>query len=73
MLKRKKSTPFEELYAYLGKTVKMAEALGVTSSAVSQWRSIGGLPAGRAIQVELLTKGKFRAVDVVDMSEIGPH
>ena len=58
-----------ELIAHFGSQVKMATALGVTQGAISQWVSGGGLPAGRAVQVEIMTKGEFRAIDIVAPNE----
>lgn len=42
-----------------------AAQLDVTTVAVDQWLSAGALPPARAIQVERLTDGKFKAVDLV--------
>lgn len=60
----------KRLVAHFGTQYKLAEALGVTESAVSQWISTGGLPARRAIKVEQLTKGEFKAIDIVVPSEV---
>ena len=53
----------DEVIEHFGSQVKLADTLGVTQGAVSQWMSNGGLPAGRAVQIERLTGGKFKAVD----------
>jgi DNA-binding transcriptional regulator YdaS (Cro superfamily) len=58
-----------ELVAYFGTQDKMADALEVTQGAVSQWIATGGLPARRAIEVERITKGRFKALDIVAPSE----
>ena len=47
---------------YLGGPDRMAGKLGVTVGAISQWKTKGILPDGRALQIEQLTKGKLRAV-----------
>ena len=47
---------------YLGGPDRMAVKLGVTVGAISQWKTKGILPDGRALQIEQLTKGKLRAV-----------
>lgn len=60
-----------DLINYYGSKKKLADALGVTQPAVSQWLSAGGLPPARAIDVELVTHGQFKAVDVVAPSERG--
>lgn len=58
-----------ELVAYFGTQDKMADALEVTQGAVSQWIATGGLPARRAIEIERITKGRFKALDIVAPSE----
>jgi DNA-binding transcriptional regulator YdaS (Cro superfamily) len=47
-----------------GEQVVLAKKLGVTKAAVSYWVSEGKIPANRAIQIELLTKGAIKAVDL---------
>jgi DNA-binding transcriptional regulator YdaS (Cro superfamily) len=42
----------------------MAKALGVDPAAVSWWLQ-NGLPPGRAIQIEILSEGKFDALEIV--------
>ena len=59
----------ERLIAHFGSQVKLAETLGVTQGAVSHWVNKGGLPAGRAVQIEIMTKGEFKAVDFVLINE----
>lgn len=49
-----------EIINYFGSKTEMAAALGVRPSAVTWWL-YHGLPAKRAIQIEILTKGKFKA------------
>lgn len=43
----------------------LASALGVSRSAVSHWIARGSIPASHAIQIEIMTVGEFRAVDLV--------
>ena len=62
-------TRLEKLVLHYGSQVEIAKALDVTEGAVSQWVSTGGLPAKRAIMIEKLTGGKFKAVDIVAPSE----
>ena len=58
----------DEVIKYFGGQRGVAGALGVSDAAVSQWVAAGGLPPKRAIEVERLTLGLFRAVDItVDM------
>lgn len=43
----------------------LAAALGVSRSAISHWITRGSIPAHHAIQIEIMTVGEFRAVDLV--------
>jgi DNA-binding transcriptional regulator YdaS (Cro superfamily) len=53
------------LVVYFGGQYRLANALDVSSSAVSMWIKDGALPPMRAIQVERITDGKFKARDLV--------
>lgn len=59
-----KNDKFDGLVAFYGSQVNLANALGVTRAAVTQWVENGGLPPLRAIQIEVLTDGQFKAVDL---------
>ena len=50
----------EKVIEYFGGTDETCEALGVTKGAISQWRQ-DGIPELRQFQIEVLTKGKFKA------------
>lgn len=50
---------------WAGGKLALAKALGVTHAAVSQWLREGGLPPARAIELERLTEGGLRAVNLV--------
>lgn len=54
----------EEIFKHFGGQAALAEILGVDKSAVTQWKT-DGMPAFRAVQIEKLTEGKFRAVDIL--------
>ncbi len=54
-----------EAIEWAGGKLALAKALGVTHAAVSQWLREGGLPPARAIELERLTCGKLRAVNLV--------
>jgi len=54
-----------ELIKHFETQAKMANALGLSPSAVSQWIRRGKLPAEHAIAIEMATQGKFKAVDLV--------
>jgi DNA-binding transcriptional regulator YdaS (Cro superfamily) len=53
------------LIEHFGSQNKLAIALGVTKEAVSQWFKAGEIPPARAIQIEKLTDGKIKAIDLV--------
>ena len=57
---------------YFFRTPKiMAEKLGVTIQAVSNWKNgITKIPAYRAIQVERATKGEISIDDLIDVKEV---
>ena len=57
------------LINFLGSQAELARILNVSEAAVSQWMDDGGLPARRAIQMERITHGNFKAVDLVVDSE----
>ena len=57
-----------ELIKYFGSKTAMARTLGVDKSAVTQWGN-EGLPPGRAIQIEKITSGVFKAVDIVGLKD----
>lgn len=54
----------EELIKYFGNKTIMASVLDVDKSAVTQWGN-EGLPPYRAIQIERITKGVFKAIDIM--------
>jgi DNA-binding transcriptional regulator YdaS (Cro superfamily) len=53
-----------EIITYFGGTTATATALGIAPSAVSQWIKDNRIPPQRAIEIEALTGGTFRAVDI---------
>jgi DNA-binding transcriptional regulator YdaS (Cro superfamily) len=58
----------EQIIEWFGSKANMARALGVDRSAVTQWVKDGGLPAARAVEVERLSGGRFKAVDLARTS-----
>ena len=50
----------EAAIQWAGNQRKLAKALGVTESAVSQWASAGLIPEGRAYQLEVLSAGLLK-------------
>lgn len=54
---------FQKVIDWFGSQAELARVVGVTRGAVAQWAS-NGIPAHRAIQIEALTDGDFKAVDI---------
>lgn len=54
----------ELVIEHFGGHTRLAHALGVSTQAVSQWVASGRIPPARAIDIERLTDGKFRALDI---------
>lgn len=55
----------DEILAHFGSAAMLARALKVSPPAVSQWISSGEIPPFRAIEIEQITRGKFKAVDMI--------
>lgn len=53
----------EKVALYFGGKEKMAKKFGVSLVAISHWKKC--LPAGRAYQIEVFTKGKFKAKKLI--------
>jgi DNA-binding transcriptional regulator YdaS (Cro superfamily) len=59
-----------DVIKHFGGKSALADALGVDPAAVSWWLK-NGLPALRAIQIETLTGGKFKAKDILGAKDDG--
>lgn len=55
----------KDVIEWFGSQSNMARGLGVDRSAVSQWVKDGHLPAARALEVERLSGGRFKALDLI--------
>lgn len=55
----------QEIIQRFGSQVELARQLGVTQAAVAQWVADGNVPPYRAIQIERITAGQFKAVDII--------
>ena len=53
-----------DVIEHFGNQAELAKALKVDPAAVSQWLSNGYIPPRRAIKIEMITDGKFKAVDL---------
>ena len=58
-------TPIDAMIKWFGSQAEIAKQLGVTRSAVTQWVRSEAIPPQRAIQIEALTKGQLKAVELV--------
>lgn len=56
-----------DIIDYYGGVSKLATVLGVSQPAVSQWVA-KGVPAARAIQIEALSGGRFKAYEIVQLN-----
>ena len=56
----------QKIIEWFGSQSEMARQLGVDRSAVTHWLNSGALPPKRAIEVERLSGGLFKAVDIME-------
>jgi DNA-binding transcriptional regulator YdaS (Cro superfamily) len=54
---------FLELVDHFGSRTALAKALGVSKSAISEWKGV--VPKTRAWQIEVVTDGRFRAAQII--------
>ena len=55
---------FEKIIAFFGSRSELARRLAVAPAAVTQWGQ-EGLPPARAIEIEQISQGHFKAVEIV--------
>lgn len=60
----KETDQYERVIAYFGSQANAAKALGISSAAVAQWK-IKAIPPQRAIQIEVLSQGKIKALELI--------
>lgn len=53
----------DQIIEHFGKKANLARALKVFPQSLTRW-CVFGFPASKAIDIERITKGKFRAVDI---------
>jgi DNA-binding transcriptional regulator YdaS (Cro superfamily) len=61
------SNRMESVIEWFGSQSECARQLGVNRAAVSQWMAEGGFPAARALQIESMSNGAFRAIDISNL------
>jgi len=60
------SKKMERIINYFGGRPQLAKALGVTQQAVFRWVHTGVIPPAKAIMIERITGGRFKAVDLAE-------
>ena len=55
---------FDDIIKFFGNQQTLADLLEIDKAAVSQWAE-DGIPPLRAIQIERLSGGKFKAINIV--------
>ena len=55
----------KDIIKFFGSKSKLANALGVERSAVTQWIRRNAIPATRAVQIEQLSCGYFKTLDIM--------
>jgi DNA-binding transcriptional regulator YdaS (Cro superfamily) len=56
---------FEKVVEHFGSQANLARELCVTRQAITLWKVLGAIPPGNAVEIERITNGKFKAVDLV--------
>ena len=62
----------QQIIDYFGGKSALALALGVERSAVSWWLR-EGLPPGRAVEIERVTQGRFKATEITGVHQDDPN
>ena len=55
----------DEIVEHFGSQSELARVLGIDRANVSMWMKDKAMPSIHAINIEMLTDGKFKAVDIV--------
>lgn len=54
-----------KIFEHFGSAKALADELGISQSAVSQWQ-VTGIPPTRAIEIERITDGKIKAIEIME-------
>ncbi len=57
---------FDQVVKYFGNQNKLAIALDVSRAAITHWKREGKFPPKQCFVIEKLSKGKFKAKDLVN-------
>ena len=55
-----------EIVKHFGSQASLARAVNVTRQAITLWKMAGVIPPGAAVEIERLTDGKFKAINLVE-------
>ena len=55
----------DEVIAYFGSQKELAKRMGISEASISLFINKDGFPAFRAIQIEMMSEGRFKAVDLI--------
>lgn len=58
-----RTSVYHQIIQHFGSKTGLAEALGISKQAVSGWGE--AIPEGRAWQIEAITKGRFKAQQII--------
>ena len=61
----RKTSMIRTIIEHFGGVAETARLLGVSQPAVSQWLKHNGIPPARAVQIEVISKGKFKAAEIL--------
>jgi hypothetical protein len=61
----------DQVVAHFGSKSRLARAVGTTRQAINGWRARGVVPPSKAIRIEMITGGKFKALDLTRQQMTG--
>ncbi len=66
-----KKTPYQQVVEHFNGAKPLADALGISRTAVYLWN--GKIPPLRAYEIEVITSGKFKAADILARQSKSPR